>query len=180
MLRAIAPIALAQIIGLGSALAATTCGDINGGVFNVSGADHQSSTVSLTAGDIITVNYTFIVDTTFFHGIELGVGGHYADGSGSVSGTLHVTVTTTGTQNFSWRSLSEGFPSQIDVTVACTAAVLPGPVVTSASPASGPVAGQQTTVVTGQNFTGATSVRFGGVNVLGCILNDGVDWNTTT
>jgi uncharacterized protein with beta-barrel porin domain len=167
VLRAIAPIALAQIIGLGSALAATTCADINGGAFNVSGADHQSSTVSLTAGDIITVNYTFIVDTTFFHGIELGVGGHYADGSGSVSGTLHVTVTTTGTQNFSWRSLSEGFPSQIDVTVACTAAVLPGPVVTSASPASGPVAGQQTTVVTGQNFTGATSVRFGGVGVLG-------------
>ncbi|GGI22784.1 autotransporter family protein [Bradyrhizobium guangdongense] len=157
---------LAQAIGFGSALAATTCADINGGAFNVSGADHQSSTVSLTAGDIITLNYTFIVDTTFFHGIELGVGGHYADGSGSVSGALHVTVTTTGTQSFSWRSLSEGIPSQIDVTVACTAAVLPGPVVTSASPASGPIAGQQRTVVTGQNLTGATSVKFGGVNVL--------------
>ena len=163
--RLVVLLALAQAIGVGSALAAATCADINGGAFNWSG-DNQSTTVSLTAGDIITLNYTFVVDTTFFYGIEFGVGGHYADGSGTVSGSLHVTVTTTGTQTFSWRSLSEGIPSQIDVTVACTAAPSPGPVVTSTNPASGPVAGQQTTIVIGQHLTGATSIKFGGVNVL--------------
>ncbi|MBC9983873.1 autotransporter family protein [Bradyrhizobium campsiandrae] len=165
--RVLVLLALAQTAGIGSALAATTCADINGGAFNVGGADNQSSTLSLTAGDVITLNYTFIVDTTFFYGIELGVGGHYADGSSRVSGTLRITVATTGTQTLNWHSLSEGMPSQIDVTVVCTAAVIPGPVVTSANPASGPVAGQQTTIVTGQNLTGATSVKFGGVNVLG-------------
>ncbi|WP_456838901.1 autotransporter domain-containing protein [Bradyrhizobium sp. USDA 4486] len=167
MLRAIALFAVAHVLGTGPAFAATTCADINSGAFNGGGADNRSTTVSLTAGDVITLNYTFVVDTTLFYGIELGVGGHYADGSSVVSGTLHVTVTTTGTQTFSWRSLSEGMPSRIDVTVVCTAAVVPGPVVTGASPSSGPVAGQQTTVVTGQNLTGATSVKFGGVNVLG-------------
>ena len=164
--RLIVLLVLAQAIGVGSAFAAATCADINGGAFNLGGADNQSTTVSLTAGDVITLNYTFVVDTTLFYGIEFGVGGHYADGSGTVSGSLHVTVTTTGTQTFSWRSLSEGIPSQIDVTVACTAAPSPGPVVTSTNPASGPVAGQQTTIVIGQHLTGATSVKFGGVNVL--------------
>ncbi|MBR0716456.1 autotransporter domain-containing protein [Bradyrhizobium liaoningense] len=253
-LRLIVLFVLLQATSVGSALAATTCADIKAGAFDASGADHQSdTTVSLTAGDIITLNYTFVVDTTFFYGIELGVGGHYADGSNTVSGTLHVTVTTTGAQIFAWRALSEGLPSQIDVTVTCsgttsapvanpvsatvaqnssnnpvtldiTGAVATsvavsasashgtatasgtsitytpangysgadsftytasnaagtsspatvsitvksaGPVVTSASPAAGLVAGHQTTIVTGQQLTGATSVQFGGVNVLG-------------
>lgn len=165
--RAVALFVLAQAIGASSALAATTCADINAGAFNISGADNQTSTVSLTAGDVITLNYTFVVDTTFFYAIELGVGSQYADGSGAVSGSLRITVSTTGTRTFSWRSLSEGMPSQIDVTATCLAAVVPGPVVTSTNPASGPVAGQQTTTVIGQNLTGATSVKFGGINVLG-------------
>ncbi|OAF13708.1 autotransporter outer membrane beta-barrel domain-containing protein [Bradyrhizobium neotropicale] len=165
--RAIALFVLVQAISVGSALAATTCADINAGAFNTS-ADHQSNTtVSLTAGDVITLNYTFIIDTTFFNGIELGVGNHFADGSNTASSSLHVTATVTGTQTFSWRSLSEDQLSLIDVTVACAGVVSPGPVVTSASPASGPVAGQQTTIVIGQRLTGATSVKFGGVDVLG-------------
>ncbi|MCP3469357.1 Ig-like domain-containing protein [Bradyrhizobium sp. CCGUVB1N3] len=253
--RALALFVLVQAIGVGTALAATTCADINGGAFN-GVADHQSdTTVSLTAGDVITLNYTFLIDTTLFYGIELGVGGHYADGTNTASGTLQVTVITTGAQIFNWRSLSEDQASQINVTVTCagttaspvanpvsatvahdssnnpitlsitgaaassvavgtsashgtaTASGLSitytptpgytgadsftyaasnavgtsspatvsitvtgntsGPVVTSASPASGPVVGRQTTIVIGQQLTGATSVKFGGVAVLG-------------
>ncbi|OPY96337.1 hypothetical protein A5906_03475 [Bradyrhizobium sacchari] len=172
LLRTLVLFALLQATGIGPALAATTCAGINAGAFNVGGADFQADTpVTLTAGDVIKLNYTFVVDTTFFHGIELGVGGHYADGSGVVSGTLQVTVAVTGTQTFSWRSLSEGLPSRIDVAVTCAAAPspipAPGPVVTSTNPASGPIAGQQTTIVIGQHLSGATSVKFGGVNVLG-------------
>ncbi|WP_342730794.1 autotransporter domain-containing protein [Bradyrhizobium sp. B117] len=168
VLRTLALLVVLQATGIGSALAATTCAGINAGAFNVSGADSQPNTpVCLTAGDVIKLNYTFVVDTTLVYGIQMGVGGHNTDNSGVVSGTLQITVATSGTQNFGWNALSEGLPSQIDVTVTCTAAPSPGPVVTSANPASGPIAGQQTTIVIGQNLTGATSVKFGGVNVLG-------------
>lgn len=168
VLRMLALLALLQAAGIGAALAATTCAGINAGAFNVVGADSQPNMpVTLTAGDVIKLNYTFVVDTTLVYGIQMGVGGHNTDNSGVVSGTLQITVAASGTQNFGWNALSEGLPSQIDVTVTCTASPSPVPLVTSTNPASGPIAGRQTTIVIGQNLTGATSVKFGGVNVLG-------------
>lgn len=46
------------------------------------------------------------------------------------------------------------------------------PVVTAISPASGPVGGGTLVTVTGSGFTGATSVNFGGVNVLPTVVSD--------
>ena len=69
-----------------------------------------------------------------------------------------------------------GSPGTVDVTVTTPSATsatsaadhftfqAPAPSVSSVSPSSGPVAGGQTVTITGNYVTGATAVKFGGVN----------------
>ncbi|NJQ00218.1 IPT/TIG domain-containing protein [Streptomyces zingiberis] len=80
------------------------------------------------------------------------------------AGSVSVTVTT------------PGGPSNA-VTYTYTAAV---PVISNITPATGPLAGSQTVVLTGTGFTGATLVRFGLVSAISFTVNSSTQITAVT
>ncbi|MDR3437256.1 autotransporter domain-containing protein [Telmatospirillum sp.] len=145
--------ALSLGLTLGPALAAPTCADINAGQFDASLVSRQTGTpVSLSAGDVITMTYTVTSGFNGYFGNELDIGAQHIDGTGT-SGTLTLTVASTGTQTFGWRAFIDGGTSTLTVSFTCVSGVA-API---ANPVSATVPSDSSGNVIPLNVTGGTA-----------------------
>ncbi|MCE2883527.1 MAG: IPT/TIG domain-containing protein [Planctomycetaceae bacterium] len=108
-----------------------------------------------TGGTTITVNGLNLLGTS-----EVRVDGFACTGVTQVSGTSVRAVTPAGTLGV--KTVSVTTPGGTWIT-ADAFTYVEGPSITSVSPSSGPLAGGTPITITGVGFTGATSVKIGGV-----------------
>jgi prepilin-type processing-associated H-X9-DG protein len=143
--------------------------NIVGGGTATSGA---SITAAISSGSVSAVNFGSTVITSGFTVNPAGTQITLLSPPGTAGTTVDVSLTVSGSPSYAPTS-SDKF----------TFVLPPPPTVASVSPNSGPAAGGTTLVITGTNFTGATSVGFGSSSVAvtsGMINSSNATANTIT
>lgn len=122
-------------------------------------------------------DYLTIYDGTGTAGTILWGGSAHGTGTACTAFTVPIITSTTGPLTVRFYSDGNNQCAGFDLTVSCVAPV--PPTITSFTPSNACASSSQTVVITGTNFTGATSVTIGGTAAVSYIVNSATQITAT-